>query len=322
SVAMRYSEFSPADGLDGAGAGRPLSSSLSSFDAGRVIAAGVPLDRSSLSLLRDAGMADSFELCDEMLSDRPELDDPPRRRPPAAAPPSRRGARAAIHAVPRDVDRAHLGLCRLIENKALALRVDAVDQPVLVAAGVDLSIGTDRHAEDVFLLRRVEDARLALGRQALDPSLRPRAGVKILSLRIDGKRPDIAAEAVVDHLRLSIRANADHTAARPGAGIDGPVRRQRQAEHLWIVAGVDDRHFTVGGNLEDLAAIAGRCVEVPLLVLDDIPDVGGFEAGKRLQLFGEPQGALVTDDGAVQPGLVKVSGPLLVPDLYLGGAHG
>src|SRR5262249_19495256 len=85
SVAMRYSEFSPAGGLDGAGAGRPFSSSLSSFHAGRGVAAGVPLRPSSFSLLRAARVGDRFWVWEEMLSGRPALGDPPRRRPPAGA---------------------------------------------------------------------------------------------------------------------------------------------------------------------------------------------------------------------------------------------
>src|SRR5260370_3095920 len=76
---MRYREFSPVDGLDGADAGRPLSLSFSSFEEECPIDTGVALVP-SLTLLREAGMAVNFEPCDETLSDSDELEDPPRRR--------------------------------------------------------------------------------------------------------------------------------------------------------------------------------------------------------------------------------------------------
>src|SRR5262249_14619972 len=80
-----------------------------------------------------------------------------RRRRRAAASP-RRGAGADVQAVGRHDDATHLRLRRLEEHEALALVVDAVDQPALVGAGVERAVRPQAQAEDVVLLAGVEDA--------------------------------------------------------------------------------------------------------------------------------------------------------------------
>ena len=78
--------------------------------------------------------------------------------------------------------------------------------------------------------------------------------------------------------------DAHDLAARPGAGVDGAVGRQGQAEHLAVLGGVQDRRLAVGRHLVDLALVAGGDDQVAVAVLDDVPDVGGVEAGQRLEL--------------------------------------
>src|SRR5262249_24997275 len=99
-----------------------------------------------------------------------------RRGRHAAAAAARRGAGADVDALGRPPQRADLRLRRLVEHEALALGVNARNQAVLVAAGVDGAVGADRHAQDVLLLGAVEDAGLAVGRDAEDAPLGAGAG--------------------------------------------------------------------------------------------------------------------------------------------------
>src|SRR5262249_18360583 len=141
------------------------------------------------------------------------------------------------------------------------------------------------------------------------------AGEELLRLGIDGQRPDVALPGVAEVLHSAARVDAQDVSSRTGAGVDRPVHGDGERKNLTVVAGVDDADLAVGGDLVDLPLIAGGDVEVAVLVLGEVPDVGGVEASQWLDLARQPHGALAADDGVLELRLLVVGRAVVVPDL-------
>src|SRR5207237_597936 len=72
----------------------------------------------------------------------------------AVAPLACRCAGADVDAVSRHLNGSNLGLRRLVNHERLTLGIEAIDETILITAGVDLAIRTNRDTEDMILLRR------------------------------------------------------------------------------------------------------------------------------------------------------------------------
>ncbi len=164
------------------------------------------------------------------------------------------------------------------------MRVDAVDESALVGPGVDHAVAAGGQAEDVFLPSRVKHIRLAFRAEAVDFAVRPRTGVNRLIFRIDCQRPDIGLAGLRERTDLSARVDAEDLSVRPGPGINAAVGRGGQAQHLALLAGMDDDRPALGGHLVYLALIARRHIEVAGAILNHVPHMGGVQTRQRAQL--------------------------------------
>ena len=168
----------------------------------------------------------------------------------------------------------------------------------------------------------IEDARLALGGHLINLPLRTATGIDRMPVRTDRETPDVGLGALVEDFARAVRSDPQHQSARPGPGVQDAVAGQGQAKDLAIVAGEGNAYLARGSYLVDLALVAGGREQVAGLVLDDIPYVGGFERGQRLELSGQADRPLVADHGMFEAGLLELSGGAMVPDLDLGGLAG
>ena len=76
------------------------------------------------------------------------------------------------------------------------------------------------------------------------------------------------------------------TARSPEAGdtATSTVLAPGQAQDLAGLAGVQDRRLALRSDLVNLPLVAGSGDQVAVIVLDQVPDVGCFQAGERLEL--------------------------------------
>ena len=76
------------------------------------------------------------------------------------------------------------------------------------------------------------------------------------------------------------------------------------------------------GDLEDLSFIAGSDKKITPFVFHDVPYMSRIQPDQRLKLFGKPDDALVAHDRLFELGLVKMLGPVMMPNLHLAGLGG
>src|SRR5262249_10508427 len=153
------------------------------------------------------------------------------------------------------------------------------------------------HAQYVLLPGGVINARLAVGRHAVDLSLGPGARIEGLGFRIDGQRPDVALRSGDEYLRLAAGIDADDLPCRPGAGEYCAVGGKREPEALAALRGVDHATLPARRDLETPPLLAPRgCIQVAVSILNQVPDVGGLDAGQRLDLPRQAQDALAGDN--------------------------
>src|SRR5439155_6739379 len=236
--------------------------------------------------------------------------------------PARRRAGAGVDAVRRYEQAAHFRLRGAEKDESLALRIDAIDQAVLVCPGIKKTVGSPAQRQDMFLLCRVKNARLAIRRERINTALGSRPSEDALAIAGDGETPDVRLGCLAKDVDLAAGVEAQHASAWSRAGVDRAGGGQCQAQDLGILAGVGNGHLPVGRNLEELALVSGGREKIAVLVLDDIPDVGCLNSRQGLELPRQAHSSLAADHRLLELGFVVMCWGVMMPDFDLGSLAG
>src|SRR5262249_26254713 len=143
---------------------------------------------------------------------------------------------AGIEAFRRHQEAADLGLGGLVEDEALPLRVDAVDQSALVGSGVHSARCPQCQAEDVLLFALEENPGLAFRGHLVNAPLRAGPRIQGLATAIDGQTPDVRTQVAGKNAGPAGGVDAHQLTARSRTGVDRAVGAQGERKDLAILA--------------------------------------------------------------------------------------
>src|SRR5437868_1415643 len=104
---------------------------------------------------------------------------------------ARRRVRAHVDTIGRYQQAPDLGLGRTEKYQALAFTITAINEPIFISARIEQAVGPPSQRQNMFLLRGIEHAPLALVRDLVDMATGTSAGVESPAGSIGSQAPHV-----------------------------------------------------------------------------------------------------------------------------------